>query len=286
MTATMAERPVGLHVYFVGHSFHMFIVRPLIYLAREAGIQGHWAEGWDMIGGSTPLQHWEQGGDDNEVKQALRSGKVEVLTLAPNVIVPEPAIDLFADLAVGHNPDVRVMVQHSWGDASTGALMRARHGLTGEPAAGAVPTNEDRDLATAADLARMRDSTNEVLAQLRAQLDAVDARHGRPVTSVVPAGEAVLRLREAVLAGELPGVERQSQLFQDPLGHATQPTMDVVTYLWLGALYHRPLDGLTTLVDADDPTSAPRQRVLQRIAAETLAAEPRSGIPRSGLLIG
>jgi hypothetical protein len=287
MTATTAApAPAGRHVYFVGHSFHMFIVRPLIYLAREAGIRGHWAEGWDMIGGSTPSQHWERGGDDNEVKQALRSGKVEVLTLASNVIVPEPAIDLFADLAVRHNPGVRVMVQHSWGDASTGAIMRARHGLTGEPAPGTVGTNEDRDRATAADLARMREGTDEVLGRLRAQLDAVDARHGRPVTSVVPAGAAVLRLREAVLAGELPGVERQSQLFRDPLGHATQPTMDVVTYLWFAALYHVPVDGLTTLVDGDDPTSSPRQRVLQRIAAEALAAEPRSGIPRSGLLIG
>jgi hypothetical protein len=195
MTATTAAAGrttarAGLHVYFVGHSFHMFVVRPLIYLAREAGIQGHWAEGWDMIGGSTPLQHWE------------------------------------------------------------------------------------------------REGTNEVLGRLRAQLDAIDGRHGRPVTSVVPAGEAVLRLREAVVAGELPGVERQSGLFLDPLGHATQPTVDLVTYLWFAALYHLPVDGLTTLVDAADPTSADRQRALQRIAAETLAAEPRSGMPQSGVLTG
>ena len=56
-------------------------------------------------------------------------------------------------------------------------------------------------------------------------------------------------------------------LFRDPLGHATQPTMDVVTYLWFAALYHQPLDGLTTLVEAGDPTSPARQAVLQRIAS-------------------
>jgi hypothetical protein len=280
MTVTnVAPTPVGSKVYFVGHSFHMFIVRPLIYLAKEAGIPGHWAEGWDMIGGSTPMQHWERGGGDNEVKQALRTGRVEVLTLSSNVIVPEPAIDLFADLAVAHNPDVRVMVQHSWGDASTGAIMMARHGRAAEPAAGTVGTNEDRDHATADDLARMRGGIGETLGRLRDQLDGIDARHGRPVTSVVPAGEAVVRLREAVLAGELPGVSRQSELFRDPLGHASQPTMDVVTYLWFAALYQLPLDGLTTLVDAADPTSAERQQVLQRIAIETLADEPRSGFP-------
>jgi hypothetical protein len=93
------------------------------------------------------------------------------------------------------------------------------------------------------------------------------------VTTLVPAGEAVLRLREAVVAGELPGVTRQSELFRDPLGHATQPTMDVVTYLWFAALYRQPLDGLTTLVEAGDPTSPARQAVLQRIASETMAAE-------------
>jgi hypothetical protein len=98
------------------------------------------------------------------------------------------------------------------------------------------------------------------------------SRHGRAVTTLVPAGEAVVRLREAVVAGDLPGVNRLRELFRDPLGHATQPTMDVVTYLWFAALYHQPLDGLTTLVEPGDPTSAARQAVLQRIASDTLAA--------------
>lgn len=113
------------------------------------------------------------------------------------------------------------------------------------------------------------------LGRLREQLAGIDERHGRAVTTLVPAGEAVLRLREAVVAGTLPGVDRQSQLFRDALGHATQPTMDVVTYLWFAALYDRPLAGLTTLVEPDDPTSAARQAVLQRVAAETLADEAK-----------
>lgn len=52
MTIAAAKRvPAGKKVFFVGHSFHMFVVRPLITLAKEAGIAGHWAEGWDMIAG-------------------------------------------------------------------------------------------------------------------------------------------------------------------------------------------------------------------------------------------
>ena len=271
----------GKRVYFVGHSFHMFVVRPLIYLAREAGVRGHWAEGWDMIGGSTPSQHWNRNGDDNEPKQALRSGRVEVLTLATNVIVPEPAIDSFADLAVEHNPSVRVMVQHSWGDQATGLIMRARHS-GGAIDMTTVPSNESRDLVTAAQLASSRETTAAQVDVLRGQLRAIDERHGREVTSVVPVGDAVLRLRELVVAGDLPGVTRQSELFRDPLGHATQPTMDLVAYLWLGALYGVDPAGMTCLVDADDPTSADRHSVLQALAWRCLMDEPMARVPEAG----
>ena len=274
------ESIAGKRIYFVGHSFHMFIVRPLITLAKEAGIRGHWAEGWDMIGGSTPRQHWERGGDDNEVKQALRTGRVEVLTLASNVILPEPAIDLFADLAVEHNPDVRVIVQQSWGDASTGLIMRARHGGK-EIDLRTVPTNETRDLATAADLAEQRESNRAQRATLRKQLRSIDSRWGRDLTAMVPAGEAVIRLRELVLAGELPGVTLQSELFRDALGHATQPVMDVVTYMWFAAIYGIDPAGSLGLVDESDPTARERHAVLARVAWEVLADEAHSGLQAS-----
>ena len=267
----------GKRVYFVGHSFHMFIVRPLISLAKEAGIKGHWAEGWDMIGGSTASQHWDRNGDDNEPRKALRTGRVEVLTLASNVIIPEPAIDKFADFAVEHNPEVKVMVQHSWGDSSTGLIMRARHGgQATDPAK--IPTNEDRDKATAEDLDRYREGTLPQREALRNQLRGINERHGREVAFMVPIGEAVIRLRELTIAGELPGVTRQSELFRDALGHATQPTMDLVSYAWFAALYNRNPKAMTSLVNAEDPNAPAQHEVLQRLAWDCVVEEPMSGI--------
>jgi hypothetical protein len=286
MTAVEAA-PTGLKIYFVGHSFHMFIIRPLISLAKEAGIKGHWAEGWDMIGGSTPMQHWERkretlgegsDGGDNEVKAAIRAGGLDVLTLASNVIVPEPAIDLFADLAVEHNPGVRVMVQHSWGDAATSAIMLARHGRA--PEAAHVPSNEDRDLVSADDLVQMRASMATAVGRLREQLESIDTRHGRAVTRLVPAGDTVMRLRSAVVAGDVPGVKRQSELFRDPLGHASQPTMDAVSYAWFAALYEQSPIGLTSLRDPDDADSAARQQVLQELAWDAVRDEPLALVGR------
>ena len=144
-----------------------------------------------MIGGSTPSHHWERGG--------------------------------FADMALAHNPLVWVMVQHSWGDVTTGAIMQARHGLAPEPAPDAVGTNEDRD-AGRPELAALRERMGAQLGRLGSSSRASTTATAGPLTTLVPAGEAVLRLREAVVAGDLPGVDRQSQLFRDALGHATQPT--------------------------------------------------------------
>jgi hypothetical protein len=316
VTRTSLTAPIkeGHRVYFVGHSFHMFIVRPLIMLAKEAGIKGHWAEGWDMIGGSTPMQHWERNGEDNEVKAALRTGKVEVLTLSTNVVMPEPAIDLFADLAYECNPDVRVMVQQSWGDDITSAIMRVRHGLDPAPAGveaavgeidvadgtalgaaepGGAPTidpalaalyeaagtNEQRDAVTAADLARYRSDNQSYRQRFAAQIDAINQRHGRTTAWIVPVNEGVIRLREAVVGGQLPGITRQSELFRDALGHATQPTSDLVSYIWFAALYRQSPVGLKALVDAGDAPGDPVQHeFLQLLAWNTVLDEPRSGV--------
>ena len=286
MESSTTPISTGERVFFVGHSFHMFVVRPLIRLCKEAGIPGHWAEGWDMIGGSTPLQHWERGGDENAVKKALATGRVQTLTLATNVRTDDPAVDLFADLAVKHNPDVRVMLQHSWGDHLTGALMRARHD-TGErrdaprtPEAlrelvASVGSNTDRDAMTAAQVAGLRARGIDVW---RERLAGINRRHGRTLAYLVPVNEAVVRTREAVLRGGVPGVARQSDLFRDVLGHATEPTMDLVSYVWFGALYRKSPVGLEALIQRADPDAPARHRVLQEIAWAATLEEPFSGV--------
>jgi hypothetical protein len=240
-----------------------------------------------MIGGSTPLQHWERDGDENQVKKALATGKVQVLTLSTNVRVPEPAVDWFADLAFKHNPQVRVLLQHSWGDDLTSAIMRARHDareagneLTLEERtalAQSAGTNAQRDAMTHEQLQAMRRSGRGIDAW-REQVRELNLRHGRTTGYIVPVNEAVLRTRQAVVAGALPGVQRQSELFRDVLGHASEPTMDLVTYAWFAALYRRSPIGLRSLIAADDPAAAEHHRVLQEIAWSAVLDEPMSGV--------
>jgi hypothetical protein len=268
----------GQRVFFVGPSFHLFIVLPLITLAKEAGISGHRVVGWDMISRSTPMMHWKKGGGGNKVKRALRTGSIDVLTLATNfwaqrrrVTMPEPGIDLFADLAVEHNPGIRVLVQQSWGDPLTAALMGPR-------STGTVPTNETRDAATVNDIARYRRDAAGDLDGLREQIRGINERHRRQLAHLVPVNEAVLRLRESVAAGAVPGVKAQSRLFRDAVGHGSQPTVDAVCYAWFAVLYRQSPVRLNSLVDPDDANAPAQHAVLQDVAWNAVLDEPLSGV--------
>src|SRR5439155_3263778 len=65
------------------------------------------------IGGSRVVQHWNLPEEKNKAKQALRTGKVDVLTLAP-IHLPDEGIDHFTQLALEHNPNIRITVQEFW----------------------------------------------------------------------------------------------------------------------------------------------------------------------------
>jgi hypothetical protein len=106
LAASEQTQPIakGQKYVMATHSFNVFIgptrsrdanepVRPgpLAALAEERGKTGHEALAVQMIGGSTPMQHWSQGdGDDtkNLAKVALRQGRVDVFTMSPNARMP------------------------------------------------------------------------------------------------------------------------------------------------------------------------------------------------------
>jgi hypothetical protein len=110
----LAAAPKGLKIQWVGHSFHMFLPSPVAKLAKEAGIKGHTDVGKDMIGGSSPCEHWNRvypeakqvggfvgggmgkspGGKD--LRRTLDAGIPDVVTLATQQSMPEPCIGKFA----------------------------------------------------------------------------------------------------------------------------------------------------------------------------------------------
>jgi hypothetical protein len=278
---------VGQKYLMATHSFNVFIgpnsrtgdPGPLAKLAHEAELMGHENLGVQMIGGSTPMQHWSQGdGDDakNLAKVALRKGGVDVFTMSPNAVMPEEAIDLFGDLMIETNPNGRILVQHSW-SAWDGTGTTPSVGGSGAPDFGL----QDHDLATYETIQGWIDAAHApggYLDRMRTQLQGINRRAGRDMAFVVPSADAVYRLRQEVLLGRIPGVDKQSELFRDGMGHPATPIVNLVTYVWFTTMYRQPASGLSSLVDPADPTSAERERLLQQIAWEAVAAEPMSGL--------
>src|SRR5687768_12734026 len=81
--------PKGQRVFTAGHSFHMMIPGPLAEMARSAGIKDHAQAGTQGLGGSRTLQIWDIPDERNKVKEALKAGKVDVLTVSPHVRLPD-----------------------------------------------------------------------------------------------------------------------------------------------------------------------------------------------------
>lgn len=295
--AQTSDAPVadGQTIVMTTHSFAVFIgpeqADPrrvdafrspglLASLAAERGKQGHETLAMQMIGGSSPMQHWLHGGR-NDAKHPIRSvlarGGVDVFIMTPGGRLPEEGIDLFGDFVARTNPQARVMVQASWA------------GFDGQGASGAF-ANADRDQTTSEQLAAWiagEDGRGDAyLPRLRKQLEGIDTRAGREITFVVPAGAAVYALRQHVLAGDVPGVTKQSQLFTDAIGHPARATAHLVTYVWYAAMYRESPVGLQALVNPRDPASAAREKILQQIAWNALVSEPKSGVKGEAVRVG
>src|ERR1700757_942049 len=133
----------GQRVFTCGHSFHVWVPNIVADLAKKAEIADHVQVGLSSIGGSRIIQHWDVPEEKNKAKDALKTGKVDVLTLSP-IFLPDPGIENFTKLALEHNKDIRILIQPIWlrwdiyepttkrpakvdHDAITGEELRKRH---------------------------------------------------------------------------------------------------------------------------------------------------------------
>src|SRR4051794_8502389 len=90
---TASAVPAGERVFVCGHSFHVMIAAPLSEMAKAAGILDHKLINTQFIGGSKVIQHWDLEEAKNKVKAGLQTGEVDVLTLSPIAVLPDPGID-------------------------------------------------------------------------------------------------------------------------------------------------------------------------------------------------
>lgn len=256
----------GQRVFTCGHSFHVWVPGIVADLANKAEISGHVQVGISSIGGSRIIQHWDIADEKNKAKDALKSGKVDVLTLSP-IFLPDDGIEKFTNLALEHNKDIRICVQPIW----------LRWDVY-EPTT-KVPAKVDHNAITVEEL-RKRHAA--YFKSMDDYIQESNKKLGKTVLFEVPAPQAVIALREKIIEGKAPGLKTQENLFTDALGHGTAPLQVLVAYCNYAVIYRRSPVGLpvpNALKPAkfgDDEEKL--NRLLQEIAWETVTQHPLSGI--------
>ncbi len=261
----------GQRMAFASHSFHVFVPDILKEMVEAAGIKGHVRVAQSSIGGSKVVQHWDVPDKDNRVKDALRTGKVDVLSVAP-VHLPDDGIEKFTALALKYNPDIRVLVQEFW----------LRWDIY-EPTT-KIPARVDHNAITGAELRKRHAPYFQGMDDL---VRALNKKFGKQVIFVVPAGQAVLALREKIIAGQAPGLKKQSDVFVDDLGHGNRVIEVLVSYCHFAVTYRRspvglPVPSKLATWGHSPEIRAKLNRLLQEIAWEAAIQHPLSGLQADG----
>lgn len=259
----------GLRIFICGHSFHVGIRGVLPEVAAAAGLKDQQILDCQFLGGSRVIQHWQLPDPANKAKAALKTGKVDVLTLSPHRQCPDEGIDLFAELALKYNPDIRILVQGSWLPWD-------------DPDAKRPASLPDRNAATAETLLKIHEP---YYAGFRAQLEAINRKYGRQVAFVVPTGHALIALREKVRLGQAPGIEKQESLFVDAMGHPGPALLALNAYCHFAVMYRRSPIGLpppVMLRGASEESRGPLNKLLQELAWDAVTKCPLSGVKVEG----
>ena len=258
----------GQRVFTTGHSFHVFVPGILTNIAKSADIKDHAHVGTSSIGGSRVIQHWDVAEEKNSAKKALMSGKVDVFTMSP-IYLPDDGIEKFVELAVKHNPDVRVTIQEFWlpYDVYEPGYQKKR------------PDKVDRNSRTGE---QMRKEHAPYFNSLDDHAIALNKNHAKTVVYVVPVGQAVIALREKIIAGQAPGLKNQEDLFTDPIGHVHAPVKALAAYCHFAVIYRRTPVGLplpNVLTKGKEPLPDEKlNRLLQELAWGAVTAHPLSGV--------
>jgi hypothetical protein len=259
-----AKTPAGQRVFYTGHSFHMFVPKQVEDMVKAAGIENHHLAGTQGIGGSRVIQHWDLADEKNKAKAALKTGEVDVFTMAAHLTIPDEGITRFTELGLQHNPKLRLLVQASWYPFDVA-----------DPAK-RIRQNAQRDDMKIPDL---QAAVDEWRTRLEAQVDELNKTHGKQAVFIIPVGDAVVKLRELVVQGKYPGVKTQSELFRDPIGHGGAHIQALASFCNFAAIYKKNPEGLN--LPGKDLT-AEQQAILQKLAWDTVSKYPHAGVVAKG----
>jgi len=263
----------GQRIYAAHHSYFLPIPPILTEIAKTAGYGDQVFVGTRYIGGSKSLFHWNIKDEDNKAKQALQAGAVDLLVLTP-VYLPDDGIEKFVRFGLKANPDLRVTVQEFWLPYD----QYEPHFY--DPPLLPVPKTVDHNARTGAEL---REIHKRYFQEMDALIGDLNHQLGKPAIAVVPVGQAVIALREKIIAGQAPGLHAQEDLFADPLGHPAPALQVLIAYAHYAVIYRKnpaglPVPQALAALKLPDGQAAALNTLLQQLAWDAVIHHPLSGV--------
>jgi hypothetical protein len=276
-----------LRVFTAGNSFHYWLPDWLAPIEKAAGINPHEQIGVSYIGGSWVKQHWDANDDSHKARAVVESGKLDVLTLG-GMHTPDDGIDKFAAAALEHNPDIIVTFQEFW--LPYDRLDWENRNFFGDL------TKSLRTWENATDTTRNPHDTSNFNIPTADQIDKLhqpyfdgidkyisgeNGKFKKRVIRMVPVGQAVNALRRKVIAGEVPAISKQSDLFIDALGHPGDAIRALSGYCHFIVIYHKNPKGLPLadfpFLKKDSRFDQPCNLMLEDLAWDAVIHHPLSG---------
>lgn len=265
-TDKQSAAPKGLRVFYASHSLMWYVPKPLGEMAEAAGIKGHQLVGLQSLGASKTVQHWNLADDKNDAKKALKTGEVDVFVMSP-ISFPDEGIENFVKLGLEHNPNMRFIVQLSWGggdidnqDFPKGAF----DNVDKEKTPGQLKTYNERNIKAG-----------------ETQADEINKKYGngKKILALVPSVQAMVTLRTKIAKKEWPGLTKQGELFVDAV-HPSAPMEALNAYMHFAVIYEKTPVGLpmpSMLKNAKrEAWNEQFNRSLQELAWETVTNYPDS----------
>lgn len=184
--------------------------------------------------------------------------------------------DSLYQFAMQNNPDIQYYIYETWHCINSG-----NGSTSGE---GGFPCDWD-----AGSTSLWRDRLDLDLHHWESIADSINLIHEKDML-IIPAGQAMARLYDSIIANKVPGITSMDQLFSDDI-HLTYSGIYFIACVMYGVIHKESPVGLPNqLTDEWDilyseyPTVA-QAEMMQRIAWSTLCDYPRDGVNCSQLSI-
>ncbi len=263
------QAPAGQRMFYASHSLMWDDPAPFGEFAEAYGIKDQKIE-IQRMGFSRTQQFWDQPEAQSQAKQALKTGNVDVFVMSP-MDMPDDGVEGFVKLGLLNNPHMRFFIQNNWAGFNQDG-QKARQSLMSGNRVNWDATTEEQ----------LKTLNTECEKAFEAQVNKINELVGHPVLFIIPTSQANSAIRARIIRNEFPGLDKQSQLFVDFIGHPTAPLITLNTYLHFATIYGKSPVGLpmpAVLKKANNPKWDDNfNKALQELAWKTVTTYPLSGV--------